>query len=175
MQCLPYPMIHRLVALLAIGGTNPLRLMVALLVLATYKELLPRVGLRRLVFLGLLCSGLEVLYSILVCMYPTPEPSLFTKSGCPEKYSDDGHSLAPSGLGDACSSSLVRLRHHRWRGYSAEHDYHQVYCRYLTAQTAVSVLNIYVSSPLRRVIWRVIALMLTLAWSAWSGRIGTIT
>ena len=43
--------------------------MVALLVLATYKELLPRLGLRRLVILSLICNGLEVLYCILVCMY----------------------------------------------------------------------------------------------------------
>lgn len=47
---------------------NPPSLTVALLVLATYKELLPRVGLRRLVLLNLFCSGLEVLYSIVVCM-----------------------------------------------------------------------------------------------------------
>ena len=53
-----------------ITEANLLPLTVALLVLATYKELLPRFGLRRLVLLNLLCSGLEVFYSIFVCMCP---------------------------------------------------------------------------------------------------------
>ena len=41
--------------------------MIALLVLATYKELLPFVGLRRLVIMNLCCSALAVLHSILSC------------------------------------------------------------------------------------------------------------
>lgn len=41
--------------------------MAALLVLATYKELLPFVGLRRLVMINLCCSALAVLYSIISC------------------------------------------------------------------------------------------------------------
>lgn len=44
--------------------------MVALILLGTYKELLPRFGLRRLILLNLSCSGLEVLYFISVCMFP---------------------------------------------------------------------------------------------------------
>ncbi len=46
----------------------------ALLVLATYKELLPRIGLRRLVLLNLCCSGFGVFYSITVCMQPSLYP-----------------------------------------------------------------------------------------------------
>lgn len=42
--------------------------MAALLVLATYKELLPRMGLRRLVLLNLYCGALGVSYSSFVCM-----------------------------------------------------------------------------------------------------------
>lgn len=41
--------------------------MIALLVLATYKELLPFVGLRRLVAINLCCSALAVLFSIVSC------------------------------------------------------------------------------------------------------------
>lgn len=61
---------HALIVLLLIPvvGANLLLSTVALLVLATYKELLTRVGLQRLVLLNLLCGSLEVLYSILVCM-----------------------------------------------------------------------------------------------------------
>lgn len=44
---------------------------VALLLLGTYKELLPRFGLRRLLLLNLSCSGLEVLYFSSVCMFPS--------------------------------------------------------------------------------------------------------
>lgn len=40
----------------------------ALLVLATYKELLLRIGLRRLVLLNLCCSGFGVFYSSLICI-----------------------------------------------------------------------------------------------------------
>lgn len=43
--------------------------MVALFLLGTYKELLPRFGLRRLVLLNFSCSGLQVLYFISVCMF----------------------------------------------------------------------------------------------------------
>lgn len=44
----------------------------ALLVLATYKELLPRTGLRRLACLNLICSAFGVLYSVTVCKQKFP-------------------------------------------------------------------------------------------------------
>ena len=113
-----------------IAGADPLPLTVALLVLATYRELLPRVGLRRLVLLNLLCSGLEVLYSIFVCMWP----SLFCQPTMTAQriLLMIGHSLASSRLGDAGSSPLIRLQPGRWRGHSPNHHCYQVYCRYLT-------------------------------------------
>ena len=46
--------------------------MIALLVLATYKELLPFLGLRRLVIMNLSCSALAVSYSIFVCTPHSP-------------------------------------------------------------------------------------------------------
>ena len=55
----------------SIACANPLLLAVALLVLATYKELLPQAGLRRLVLINILCGCLEVWYSISVCMCTT--------------------------------------------------------------------------------------------------------
>lgn len=46
--------------------------MAALLVLAPYKELLPFVGLRRLVVINICCSALAVLYSISNCKRLAP-------------------------------------------------------------------------------------------------------
>ena len=51
-----------------IDDAKSVSLTVALLLLAPYTELLPRMGLRRLVLLNIACSGLEVLHTVLIRM-----------------------------------------------------------------------------------------------------------
>ncbi|KAL2049951.1 hypothetical protein ABVK25_009818 [Lepraria finkii] len=93
------------------GIDSFLQFLPALLVLATFKELLVVVGLRHLIMLSMTCSGLGVLFSTVVCAFIVPSKYPI----CQQRLPYQKYSLASSTMGNPRRPSIVRLRPDWWR------------------------------------------------------------